>query len=110
MLLSSDYTVFNPVTVSCLERDVRLLPDISNSSNYNARLRSGDMDLPSYSFYKDELRLGRVELCQDGAYTAVCNQNWDNKDASVVCSQLGFSPNGKCSSLVVIVVFISKHL
>ena len=34
---------------------------------------------------------GRVEMC-DGAYwRVVCDVEWTNEDASVVCGQLGYS-------------------
>ena len=45
---------------------------------------------------KNGLRAGRVEMCWNGNFTAVCSEQWDNRDASVVCRQLGFSPYGTC--------------
>ena len=49
----------------------------------------------SYELIGDELARGRVEICVEGSYETVCDDFWDYKDASVVCSQLDFSPFGK---------------
>ena len=34
---------------------------------------------------------GRVEMCLHGVWGSVCNDEWDNEDARVVCRELGYS-------------------
>ena len=52
---------------------------------------------PSYYFVKDELHRGRVEICDSGGGykpLVVCDDSWNNQEASTVCKELGFSPHG----------------
>ena len=73
--------------VSCVDGSVRLQnPDASSESQ-----------LPSYDLIKDQVSRGMVEVCVNGSYSRVCDDGWDNRDASVVCSQVGFSRYGKSS-------------
>lgn len=38
---------------------------------------------------------GRVEVCYDGTYRPVCDENWTDSDAQVLCNYIGYSSYSK---------------
>ena len=50
---------------------------------------------------------GTVEICVNGMYGTVCDDRWDELEASVVCRQLGYTGQGKYNQAYVAV--LDKH-
>ena len=40
---------------------------------------------------------GRVEICYNGQWKSIHDNQWDDQDARVACNQLGFAREGKHS-------------
>ena len=55
----------------------------------------------------DKLRLvggssdheGRLEMCRDGQWGTICDDDWDNINSNVACRQLGFGDSGMSDNL-----------
>ena len=80
------------LTAYCSDGAVRLAVSEDIVQYY---LGETDYNTMYYDDADGGLHAGRVELCTNGSYGTVCIDGWDDKEASVVCGQLGYSTCGK---------------
>ena len=47
---------------------------------------------------------GRVEVCYNGSWVTICSHQWTVQEATVICSQLGYSRYGICIMHAVVLI------
>ena len=94
---------FGPINLADVQctGDEEFLLNCSFTSNHDC-FHSNDVSVRCPCFHGDvrlvdgdNNRSGRVELCLNGVWGTVADQQWTTMDAQVVCAQLGFVPNCK---------------
>lgn len=70
---------------------------VGNDFDYFLDTVVTDEDGIELTYVNDTLREGRVEICVNGKYGAICvdENNWSFNEAAVVCRELGFTANGE---------------
>ena len=89
-LLNSIALTGSQVEQKDFDAQCSFLSDSLSASQLETCVRSGATPGARLAFGPNRFE-GRVEVLLDGTWHAVCDDNWDGKDAEVVCAQLGFS-------------------
>ena len=71
------------------EIDHFLLCTACNDGNIRLGNETYGSTSDGYSFYG-----GRVEVCQDGVYGAVCDIGWNREAAQATCARVGYDYRG----------------
>jgi len=78
------------ISAVCEDLNARIL--VGSGESYYGGGASQLID--DLDYISNELSVGRVEVCFQGAWRSLCSSRWTRQDASVVCKQLGFAAAG----------------
>ena len=84
------FLLIGVVAAVCENYETRILVG-EGESFYAGGASSLSYDL---EYIDDALSVGRIEVCFECSWRALCSSDWTKQDASVVCQQLGFAAAG----------------
>ena len=53
---------------------------------------------------------GRVEICLNGVWGTVCDEQFDSTEAQVVCAQLNYQTTGQCAKMLITFLILDTIL
>ena len=65
------------------------------SNNYNYCVLTGCLYGQLRLVNGPRPNVGRLEICIEGNWGTICDDDWSEANAQVVCRQLGYSPDSK---------------
>ena len=78
----------SPVNVSKIHFIINIILLFITGNCTDGEIRLGD----------DAVLRGRVEVCINNIWTTICASYWTDNEATVICSQLGYSHYGKLNT------------
>ena len=68
----------------------RLTLFVNKNTFFNIARECQETDIRLYGYADETPNYGGVEICLHGVWGGVCDDQWDDREAKVVCQQLGY--------------------
>ena len=63
---------------------------MNKNTSFNIARECQETDIRLYGYADETPNYGGVEICLHGVWGGVCDDQWDDREAKVVCQQLGY--------------------